>query len=132
MPRQAEEVLQYEDFLSGTVSSLKDFLSLRGLKQTGRKPELVARAFGAYELKAPVKFSQEQIYKQIKEEYSRKLTSNGIKTDPNTIPHDAWIDDVRQWPEVDDSNCLVTFREQKLLMLNILESTKTRKLTRTG
>ena len=72
MPRQAEEVLQYEDFLSWTVSPLKDFLSLRGLKQTGRKPELVARAFGAYELKAPVKFSQEQIYKQIKEEYSRR------------------------------------------------------------
>ena len=85
-----------------TVSSLTDFLLLRGLKQTGRKPELVARAFGAYELKAPVKFSQEQIYKQIKEEYSRRLTSNGIKTDPNTIPHDAWIDDVKQWPEVDD------------------------------
>ena len=48
MPRQAEEVLQYEDFLGWTVSSLKDFLSLRGLKQTGQKPELVARAFGAY------------------------------------------------------------------------------------
>ena len=106
MPRQAEEVLQYEDFLGGTVSSLKDFLSLRGLKQTGRKPELVARAFGAYELKAPVKFSQEQIYKQIKEEYSRRLSSNGIKTDPNTIPHDAWIDDVKQWPEVDDGKLL--------------------------
>ena len=102
MPRQAEEVLQYEDFLSWTFSSLKDFLSLGGLKQTGRKPELVARAFGAYELKAPVKFSQEQIYKEIKEEYSQRLTSNGIKTDPNTIPHDAWIDDVKAWPEVDD------------------------------
>ena len=102
MPRQAEEVLQYEDFLGWTVSSLKDFLSLRGLKQTGRKPELVARAFDAYELKAPVKFSQQQIYQQIKEEYSRRLNSNGINTDPNTIPHEAWIDDVKQWPEVDD------------------------------
>ena len=91
MPRQAEEVLQYEDFLS-----------LRGLKQTGRKSELVARAFGAYELNAPVKFSQEQIYQQIKEEYSRRLTSNGMKSDPNNIPLDAWIDDVKEWPEVDD------------------------------
>ena len=96
MPRKAEEVLQYEDFLGWTVLSLKDFLSLRGLKQTGQKPELVAGAFGTYELKAPLKFSQEQIYKQIKEEYSRRLTSNGIKADPNTIPHDAWIDDVKQ------------------------------------
>ena len=106
MPWQAEEVPQYEDFLGWTVSSLKDFLSLRALKQTGRKPELVVRAFGAYELKAPVKFSQEQIYKQIKEDYSRRLSSNGIKTDPNTIPHDAWIDDVKQWPEVDDGKLL--------------------------
>lgn len=22
--------------------------------------------------------------------------------DPNNIPHEAWIDDVKQWPEVDD------------------------------
>ena len=49
-----------------------------------------------------MKFSEEQIYKQIKEEYSRRLTSNGIKTDQNTILHDAWIDDVKQWSEVDD------------------------------
>ena len=102
MPRQAEEVLQYDDFLGWTVSSLKDFLSLRGLKQTGRKSELVARAFGAYELNAPKKFTQEQIYRQIKEEYSRRLNSNEIKSDPNNIPHDTWIDDVKQWPEIDD------------------------------
>ena len=102
MPRQADEVLQYDDFLGWTVSSLKDFLSLRGLKKTGKKSELVARAFGAYELNVPVKFSQEQIYQQIKEEYSRRLSCNGIKTDPNSIPHDAWIDNVKEWPEVDD------------------------------
>ena len=110
MPRQAVEALQYEDFLGWTVSSLKDFLSLRGLKQTDRKPELVARAFGAYELQAPVKFSQQQIYQQIKEEYSRRLNSNGIKTDPNNIPHETWIDDVEQWLEVDDGKLFtVTF-----------------------
>ena len=44
MPRQGEEVLEYDDFLDWTVSSLKDFLSLRGFKQTDRKSELVARA----------------------------------------------------------------------------------------
>ena len=62
MPRQAEETFEYDDFLSWTVTSLKDFLALRGLKQTGTKAELVARAFGAYELNAPKKFSQEEIY----------------------------------------------------------------------
>ena len=52
------------------------------------------RAFGAYKLNVLVKFSHEQIYQQIKEEYSRRLTSNEIKTDPNKIPHDPWIDEV--------------------------------------
>ena len=53
MPRQAEETFVYEDFVNWTVISLKDFLALRGLKQSGKKAELVARAFGAYELNAP-------------------------------------------------------------------------------
>ena len=64
------------------MNTLKDFLSLRGFKRTDRKkPELVARAFGAYKLSASIKFSYEQIYQQIEEEYSRWLISNGIKSD---------------------------------------------------
>ena len=63
------------------LNTLKDFLSLRGFKRTDRKSELVARAFGAYELNAPIKFSHEQIYQQIEEEYSRLLISNGIISD---------------------------------------------------
>ena len=65
MPRQAEKTFQYYDFLSWTVTSLKDFLTLRGLKQTGTKAELVTRAFGAYELNAPKQFYQEEIYTSI-------------------------------------------------------------------
>ena len=49
-----------------------------------------------------MKFSQKEIYQQIKEEYSGRLTSNVLKTDPNKIPYDTWIDDMKQWPEVDD------------------------------
>ena len=63
------------------MNTLKDFLSLRGFKRTDRKPELVARAFRAYKLNSPIKFSHEQIYQQIEEEYSRRLISNGIKSD---------------------------------------------------
>ena len=44
MPRQADKVLQCDDFLGWTVSSLKDFLLLRRLKQMGKKSELVAWA----------------------------------------------------------------------------------------
>ena len=49
MVRNGEEVLEYDNFLDWTVSSLKDFLSLRGFKQTDRKSELVAK------MKFPVK-----------------------------------------------------------------------------
>ena len=46
---------KFEDFLHLTVTSLQDFLSLRGLSKSGKKDELVARAFGAYELNVPVR-----------------------------------------------------------------------------
>ncbi len=77
--KQPEEQLQYEDFLHLTVSSLQDFLALRGLKQSGRKAELIARAFGAYELNIPTKFTQEQIYKKVGEEYTKRLKTNSLK-----------------------------------------------------
>lgn len=118
MPRQAEEVLQYKDFLGWTISSLKDFLSLRGLKQSGRKPEL--DEYDTYELKAPVKFFQEQVYRQIKEEYSRRLTANGIKTDSNNIPHDAWIDNLKQWPKLDDGKQFSYFLRTKAVDLEYI------------
>ena len=46
---------KFEDFLHLTVTSLQDFLSLRGLSKSGKTDELVARAFGAYELNVPVR-----------------------------------------------------------------------------
>ena len=100
--KQPEEQLQCKDFLHLTVSLLKDFLALRGLKQSRRKAELIARAFGAYELDVPKKYTQEQIYKQIGEEYAKRLKTNNLKTEPNQIPEQAWIDDVKKWPEIDD------------------------------
>ena len=45
---------KFEDFLHFTITSLQDFLPLRGLSKSGKKDELFARAFGAYELNAPV------------------------------------------------------------------------------
>lgn len=30
------------------------------------------------------------------------MKSKEIKNDPNNIPHDAWIDEVKQRPEIDD------------------------------
>ena len=99
---QPDETLEYDDFLHWTVLSLKDFLALRGFKQSGPKAELIARTFGANELNVPKKFSQEQIYEKIREEYARRLASNAFKTDPKELPDEAWADDVQQWPKIDD------------------------------
>ena len=73
MPRQVEEKLEYQDFLNFTLTSPGDFLAPKGLKQTGKKAEVVARAFGAYELKVPKKFSQEENDRKLKEEYQQRL-----------------------------------------------------------
>ena len=80
---QPEEQLEYDDFVGLTVGSFKDFLALRGLRQTGKKVELVARAFRAYELGIPKKFTQEQIFDTINSEYSQRLKANEIKSDPS-------------------------------------------------
>ena len=101
MPRQAEEKLEYQDFLNWTLTPLKDFLALQGLKQTGKKAELVASAFGAYGLKAPKKFSQEDIDKKLKE-YQQRLKKHRINTNPNSIQKEDWKENVHEWPNLDD------------------------------
>ena len=101
MPRQAEEKLEYQDFLNWTLTPLKDFLALQGLKQTGKKAELVASAFGAYELKAPKKFSQEDIDRKLKE-HQQRLKKHWINTNPNSIQKEDWKENVHEWPNIGD------------------------------
>ena len=75
----------YDDFLGMTLSSLKDFLTLRGLSQGGKKAEFVARAFGAYELGVPVKFTQEEINKALKQEYLSRLKMLAFLLTPSSF-----------------------------------------------
>lgn len=96
-----KEHYTFEDFLHLTVSSLQDYLSLRGLSKSGKKEELVARAFGAYELNVPKKFPQEMISGELNKEYKRRLTSHSAP-DPNEVLAEQWIDDVRSWPDLDE------------------------------
>ena len=88
----------YDDFSTLTVGTLKDFLSLRGLSTTGRKIELVAGAFSAFELKLPVKLSAEELNTKIQKEYLARLQQHDL-VDPNRTQ--SWIDDVTKWPRVD-------------------------------
>ena len=55
-----------------------------------------------YELGAPKKFIQEQIFDSIKNEYQQRLQTNDIKSDPNTLSDECWKDDVQTWPHLDD------------------------------
>ena len=41
----------YEDFLELSIQQLTNYLAVRGLNASGRKVELLARAFAAMELK---------------------------------------------------------------------------------
>ena len=49
----------YEDFLELSVKQLTGCLSVRGLNTSGRKVELIARAFAAMELKLDIIQSSE-------------------------------------------------------------------------
>ena len=91
----------FDDFLHMTVTSLQDYFSLRGLSRSGKKQELVARAFGAHELNVPIKFPQETISMELNKEYKRRLTTHNAP-DPKEISADQWIDDVSSWPDLDE------------------------------
>ena len=96
-----DENYHFEDFLHMTLSSLQDYLALRGLSKSGNKAELVARAFGAYELKASIKYTQEKISEELKKEYQSRLQACNAP-DPNTFPADKWEDNVLSWPDLDE------------------------------
>ena len=99
MPRQSEEVLAYMDFLSLTVSSLKDFLAIRVLKLKSKKADLIARELGAYKLNVSKKFSHQENYSNhsnLKVEHNSRLLRYGIVTDPNSLSGEAWQDSVHE------------------------------------
>ena len=113
----------YEDFLQLGMNCLQDYLSARGLNTTGRKIELVARAFAAFEMKLPIKEEQQ---KKLKLDYENRLQKFKI-CDPLSIEPSKRIDDILQWPHVDtgvifayilkvkdcDLECVGRYKDQK-------------------
>ena len=57
---------------------LKTFLRLRGLRVSGNKPILVARAFCAIENEIPIMKTAEEVEGEIQQEYSQKLKVEGM------------------------------------------------------
>ena len=113
----------YEDFLQLGMNCLQDYLSARGLNTTGRKIELVARAFAAFEMKLPIKEEQQ---KKLKLDYENRLQKFKI-CDPLSIEPSKRIDDILQWPHIDtgvifayilkvkdcDLECVGRYKDQK-------------------
>ena len=92
----------YENFLQKSLGELKDYLSLRGLSVTGKKRELVARAFSACECNVRVVVSDEELRLRLTVEYQQRIKS--LPRDPRHIAEDEWRNDMTTWPALDLGN----------------------------
>ncbi len=93
----------YEDFLAMGRNNLEDFLTVRGINKTGKKIELVAKAFAAVEMGIPILMSSEEQQLRLKKEYESRLKKHGLP-DPRLVPKANRIDDVTCWPNLTLSN----------------------------
>ena len=89
----------YENFVQKSWGELKDYLSLRGLSISGRKRELVARAFSACERNVPIIVSDDEFKVRLETEYQSRM--KGLSCDPRSLLADSWVNDVGSWPELD-------------------------------
>ena len=98
---------RYEDFLHLGMNNLVDFLAVRGLNTSGRKIELIARAFSAFELHLPILESSEQQQTKLKLEYNKRLDHFKI-CDPLLIQQSERSDDISKWPKL-DVGCIFSY-----------------------
>ena len=75
------------------AEELKNCLRLRGLKVTGKKVVLNARAFSAFENNVTVTKTAEEVEAELKQEYDGKLQLDGISIpDPFKLSN-GWLDE---------------------------------------
>ena len=82
--RKKSRSVRMKIFCNLGMSCLQDYLSMKGLNTTGRKIELVARAFAAFEIKLPIIASSEEEQKKLKLRYENQLQKFKI-CDPLSI-----------------------------------------------
>ena len=84
------------------VDELKSFLRLRGLKVTGKKAILVARAFSAIENNVQIVKTAEEVEKELEIDYKEKLCINNTLTIPDPFRLNCgWFEEdegVKFWP----------------------------------
>ena len=64
----------HEDFMELSVKQLSDYLSVHGLCTSGKKVELIVRAFAAMELKLDIIKSTESQKIKLQAQYENKLS----------------------------------------------------------
>ncbi|KAJ8030935.1 hypothetical protein HOLleu_27485 [Holothuria leucospilota] len=99
-----ESELSFEEISTWTVASLKDYLRIRGLKQTGNKTKLIALVYGASQLGVQPKPNEVEEDRKRSEQYRKVLNICG-KTlpDPLSELNDNWKGEkegVHCWPPV--------------------------------
>lgn len=102
--------LTFEDFATWTVISLKAYISRRGMKVTGTKNDLAARALAAYELNLPIHATATEMEQQRIADYKNILLQSGLPDnfDP-TVATDGYLteeESVNKWPEITDGDLL--------------------------
>lgn len=88
-----------DEFNTWKVSSLKEFLSLRGLSGEGTKAELVALTYARSRLSLPCVPSQSEVLRLNKEDYDKILSTQDIP-DPLALS-EKWCDEkegIAHWP----------------------------------
>ena len=81
------------------MNSLVDFLAAHGLKTTGRKIELVARAFAAVDMNLPILASSEQQQNRLNITYQNRLRFFKIG-DPLLVDDSDKSDQILKWPKI--------------------------------
>ena len=101
--------MDYDMINKMKVAELKDFLRLRALKVTGKKCELVARAFAAVEFNIPISKTAEEIEGEIADEYKNKLSVDGKTLPDPFVLKTGWKNEeegICFWPMVTKLHCL--------------------------
>ena len=89
----------YDNFIQMSLGELQDYLSLRKLSISGKKRELVARAFTAFEQDVPIAISDTELEKKLKVEYKKRVSV--LDLDPMSLSSEMWMNDIATWPALD-------------------------------
>ena len=103
--------LTFDHFEAMTIPVLKDYLSSRGIGQSGNKETLARNAFYVYALNLPVNKSEEEEMECFERDKKDKLVVNGCSFPDPKILTTGWVTGSSYFPNV-------TFEEINTYLVN--------------